>query len=816
MKISTSWLSELHPIGYSPEELSDILTLLGLEVEGIHYNEKVKGSLNGVVVGHVLSVAQHPNADRLRLCKVDVGQDEPLAIVCGAPNVAEGQKVAVALSGTTLYPTEGEPITLKKSKIRGEESNGMICAEDELGIGKSHEGIMVLPDHLTPGTPVAQVLGLSPEPVLEIGLTPNRTDAMSHYGVARDLYAYGLSELEIENPRGLAYPDLPMFYDTSGYEVPEDAFTQSCPIQLTVEVPDAAPVYHGLVIEGLKVGPSPEWLQEKLVAIGQRPINNVVDVTNYILHEIGQPLHAFDLAKIGGKRVIVRSVPAEEPFVTLDKQTRKLLPGDTLICDATQPMCIGGIMGGAESGVTDGTTAIFLESAYFNPVGIRKTSKRLDLFTDTAYRFSRGTDPDIVAFALKRAATLIMAVAGGVATQAVEFQAQEFPPREVKVDFGRALNLIGQMVDRKKFINVLGTLDIALLNDPDAEELVFSVPAYRTDVTRMQDVLEEFLRVYGYNKIEPTGYISVSPDVPPVDLREVLRNHTAHYLAAQGWAEVGTNSLTSAKWVRAHAVALLNPLSEELNHMRQSMLPSHLEVAAHNQHRQVPDVRIFEFGHVYFTQGEGFAEPAQLALLVLGSRWPEHWDYDNKAQVSLFHLKGTLEGLIQQWGLVSCTTQALVDDAELAYGLTYTAGKLPVARLGRVRDELAAAWDLKGPVYATVVNWDAVLQLVAARKTDQYVELPKFPSVRRDLSLHVAEGVTYDWIEQTIRRANPKLVRDVCLFDVYAPKGSQERYYAIGITLQDDNETLTDTTVDALIQRVLQQLATDGKAVLRQ
>jgi phenylalanyl-tRNA synthetase beta chain len=797
MKISYRWLQQLLPIDKTAEELGKDLTLLGLEVEAISAYEQVKGSLAGVVVGHVLSAEQHPNAERLKLTRVDVGTGEPLRIVCGAPNVAAGQKVAVALVGTTLYPAEGEPITLKKSKIRGEDSEGMICALDELGLGSDHSGIVVLDDKWTVGTPAATVFGLNADQVIEIGLTPNRTDAMSHYGVARDLAAFYRLPLELPT-----IPNATIVSDT-----PE--------LPVVVADPTRCPRYSGLVVRGVQVGPSPDWLQQRLLAVGQRPINNVVDVTNYILHELGQPLHAFDLAEIQGVQITVRTAgPVDAEFVTLDGQKRTLTANDLLICDAQRGLCLAGIMGGLNSGVSTTTKDIFLESAYFQPATIRKSSRKLDLHTETSYRFARGTDPNITNYALQRAAQLLAEVAGGVAGTIHDQAFGDFSPREVPVRLSRIRHLAGHELPDSVILDILERLEIRVSGEGDAR--IAHVPLYRVDVTREQDLAEEVLRVYGYNNIPNPKSIPVPLTVYADATGYQLRQFMGTLLAGMGYREVLNNSLTAEAFADETAVHVLNPLSEALNVMRTSMLPSMLEVLAHNRNRQMPDVQLYELGRTYHWLANTPVEREEFAILRTGAERPEHWEAKPLA-TNYFNFKRDIEHLLDRLGLEPTWQTILAEtDAELGYGETLEVPGKTIGRFGSVNLQAPElkSFELKQEVFFASFDLAALRHLAGKRKVE-FRELPRFPAVRRDISLMADESVTFGELDKTIRACNPKLIRGVTLFDVYQPKDSAQKSYAMALSLQDERQTLTDDVVDKLMARVFQALEKDTRVNIR-
>ncbi len=799
MRISIQWLRSLLPLDdLTDTDLADRLTLLGLEVEGIELYESVRGGLAGVVVGHVLEVQPHPDADRLRVTRVEVGGEAPLQIVCGAPNVAQGQRVPVGLVGTTLYPTTGEPLTLRKAKIRGVESFGMICAEDELGLGSNHGGILVLDTDAAPGTPLDQVLPVYRDTILTIGLTPNRTDAMSHFGVARDLAAALDRELNLP--------------DTS--TAPLGAFPAD--IRFRVEATDRCPRYAGLQVQGLRVGPSPFWLQQRLLAVGQRPINNIVDLTNYILFEIGQPLHAFDASKIDGKELIINTLTAETDFAALDERSYRVGPDDLLIGDRTAPLCLAGIMGGTSSGVSEATTEIFVESAYFAPAGIRRTARRLGIHSETAYRFSRGTDPQLVVYALQRFAQLVGEIAGGRCSEIVDQRFSDFAPFEVEFSFARAWRLIGQELPRTEVEAILDRLSIVRQPTDDPDCLRLFVPRYRADVQRFQDVVEEILRVYGYNRIDPSPRLNAVPQATTDDSCYVYDERVADYLAANGFFEIRTNSLIAARYRSDRSVNMLNPLSEEHAVLRETMLLTGLEVIAHNLNRQQPDLRLFDMGKIYFSfikDGQThYAETQRLALYLTGRRQPAWWGGAVEA-VDFFDLKGAVMGVAQLLGLELGESER-GDDSELAWGQTYRLNKREVGRAGLVAPRWLKEAGIKQEVYFAELDWEA-LRAAAQQQRIQFVELPRFPAVRRDISLLLGGGTTFAQLAEAIRTCSPKLIRAVDLFDVYQPKGESRTSYALSVVLQDSEQTLTDERIQQVMDKIFAALRQNPDVELR-
>ncbi len=794
MKISYNWLKQFLGIDWSAEETGELLTDLGLEVEGISNFESVKGSLQGVVVGHVKSCEQHPNADRLKVTTVDIGQGEAVQIVCGAPNVAQGQKVPVATVGTILYTKEGEPWKIKKGKIRGEESYGMICAEDELGLGNGHDGIMVLSEALTPGTPCSEVFEIEHDQVFEIGLTPNRADAMSHFGVARDLKA-GLEQKEIQ--RGLLTPS------TSNFSIDN----RSLKIDVEVMDNDLAPRYCGVTINNLIVQDSPDWLKNRLQAIGLTPINNVVDATNYVLHELGQPLHAFDAVKVKGSKIEVKRLPKGTKFITLDEVERELHEEDLMICDSEKPMCIAGVFGGIHSGVTEHTTSIFLESAYFDPVSIRKTAKRHGLNTDASFRFERGIDIELTEYALKRAAILIKEIAGGeISSEVVDLYPKKPKERQVFLTFEKINSLIGQEIPRDTIKSILTSLEIKV-NNVTESGLGLTIPFYRVDVEREVDVIEEILRVYGYNNIDFKQKLNAS-----IAVTSRLENHTVqdiigNMLASHGFYEIMTNSLVSKENLEAvhgedGTVNMLNPLSMDLSVMRTSMLPSGLETIAHNLNRQQNRLKLYEFGTTYHKSGNAHQEKPHLAIFMTGNRLPENWSVKSTPS-DFFFLKGTVDTVMKRMGITNLTVRPISGNSIFSEGLTCLSNEKILCTYGIVKKKLTKTMDVKTEVLYADFDWD---NLSAALKEREivYKEIPKFPEVSRDFALLLDENVKFQEVYDIAWQTEKKLLKAVGLFDVYTGKNLPEgkKSYAVSYTLQDENKTLTDKQIDKIMKKL--------------
>lgn len=796
MKVLYSWLADFLPPGAlkAPTEVADILTLGGLEVESLEQTGGPKGGLAGVVVGHVQAVVQHPNADRLRLCTVDLGTETPVQIVCGAANVAAGQRVPVATVGTTLYDETGAPFKIKKGKLRGEVSMGMICAEDELGLGTDHAGIMVLDTAAAPGTPLAKVLELNEDWVLEIGLTPNRTDALGHYGVARDYAALTHAAFHL--------PEI---------KLPE--IEASCPITVHVDVPERCPRYAGRVIQGLTVGESPAWLKKRLEAIGQRSINNVVDVTNYVLQGLGQPLHAFDLAKINGKVIHVRTHPAGTPFTTLDGVERKLDADDLLISNAEAPMCLAGVFGGADSGTTANTTAIFLESAVFETSGVRRTSRRHGLHTDSGYRFERGVDPHLVMSALDYATQLILEIAGGEATQAIDIAQSDFPHLKVNYSYTKTLKISGFSIPEQTVDNIFHRLEIAVEKHGDGTATLH-VPPYRQDVTRQQDIDEEILRVYGFNNVPPAESVDALPSGLDFDASgHHLRERIADLLTANGLSETIANSLRPTREITESAVPMLNPLSEENAVLRTDLLPGLLEAVAHNLNRQQENVQLYEFGTVYRSTANGYTENERLGIVLAGNSSPADWRGKPRA-VDLFDLRACIERIAAALCSPAQFTE-LANDDTLAFGLQWIFKKQRLGALGQVKPALAAQYGVKVPVFYADLNWDTLLKKHTQRPKTEFKPIPKFPAVRRDISLELSPQVKYTELEATIRATNPQLIENVELFDRYTQLAGGKKSYAITLTFLDTEKTLTDDRVDQAMEKVFVALERDGQVTVR-
>lgn len=785
-----------------------MLTNLGLEVGGIETFESVKGGLKGVVVGNVLSCGKHPNADRLKLTTVDVGLKEPLQIVCGAPNVAKGQKVAVAMIGTTLYDEKEEPWKIKKGKIRGETSEGMICAEDELGLGPSHEGIMVLDASLKPGTPCSEVFKLENDQVFEIDLTPNRADAMSHLGVARDLRA-GLEHQKIN--KKLMTPAVGKFH----------VDIRSRKLQVKVENSKLAPRYCGITLSNLTVRPSPDWLKNRLNAIGVGTKNNVVDATNYVLHELGQPLHAFDADRIYDKNIIVKTVEKGTKFMTLDGEEHILHEDDLMICDAEKPMCIAGVFGGINTGVTDKTKSIFLESAYFDPVTIRKTAKRHGLNTDASFRFERGIDIENVEYALKRATLLIKEIAGGdITSDIVDFYPKQFEDHQVFLSFDKINKLIGEEIPKDTIKSILASLQIKVKSVTESG-LGLAIPSFRVDVKREVDVIEEILRIYGYNNVRLHQKLNASIALSSKFEGHKLEQKIGDQLASQGFFEIMTNSLTSPEYVGLStnledtaSVKMLNPLSGELSVMRQSMLFTGLEAIAYNINRKKQNLKFFEFGKTYSNEKGGQKEQKHLALFLTGSRREDSWATPTKKN-DFFFLKTIVDNVLVRLAALSNDSEPTENDM-VTEGLTLKSKKKDLVSFGMVNKSILKKFDIKQQVLFADFNWDNVSAL-AAQNEIVFDNIPKYPEVKRDFALLLDDDVPFKKIYELGFHTEKKLIKNINLFDVYKggklPKGKKS--YAVSFTLQDEKSTLTDKQIDKIMGKLQARYKKELGAELR-
>jgi phenylalanyl-tRNA synthetase beta chain len=808
MKISYNWIKDYLEINLPAAEVGQVLTDIGLEVEHIEEHKGPGNGLEGLVVGHVTHIEKHPDADKLRVTKVDVGTGTLLNIVCGAPNVDAGQKVIVATIGATLHPTSGEPFTIKRSKIRGVESEGMLCAEDEIGTGVSHDGIKLLPADAPIGVPLKDYWNVKSDFIFEIGLTPNRADAMGHIGVARDLQA----ALSFRLGREVSYhlPPIPVF-DTPS----------NTPITVEVQDPIACPRYTGITLENITVAESPAWLQQRLQSVGIRPINNVVDVTNYILLEFSQPLHAFDADAIAGNKVIVRTWPEGTEFVTLDDQTRKLQAEDLIISNAQEGMCIAGVFGGAKSGVKDSTTRIFLESAHFHPITIRKTANRLNLRTDAAQKYEKGTDPNITVTALKRAVNLLIELAGAtVASPIVDVYPNPAQPFKVTLKYANCDRLIGHPIPPLVVKQILQKLEIVIVGET-AEALALEVPPFKVDVTREADIIEEVLRIYGFNNIPFPASLRFSLSNQVGVDKELVQNTLASQLAGGGFHEIMVNPITNSQYMQQNGLAddmvtLLNSLNMGLDAMRTSTLFGGLESIAHNVNRRNLDLKFFEFGKTYHKTADGnYTEPEHLSLFVAGQANGESWK-GKQTPSDFFLLKSQVEQILERLGETGFEPE-YAESPVLEYGLQYRAGQKVLVSYGKVSKTLLKQFDIKQDVYYADLNWTQLLRRLNGRKT-QYKEVSKFPGVRRDLALLLDKAVSYAEIEKIALREVKRTLKSVNLFDRYedAKLGDNKKSYAVSFEFQDEGKTLTDKDVDKLVTRLIETYKNELGADIRQ
>lgn len=820
MNISYNWLKEYVDFDLTPDEVAAALTSIGLETGGVEEVQTIKGGLEGLVIGEVLTCEPHPNSDHMHVTTVNLGQGEPVQIVCGASNVAAGQKVVVATLGTKLYDGD-QCFTIKKSKLRGVESNGMICAEDEIGIGTSHEGIIVLPADVVPGTLAKDYYNIKSDYVLEVDITPNRADACSHYGVARDLYAYLLQN---GKKTGLKKPSVEAFAVEN----------HDLDIEVKVENIEACPRYAGVSVKGVTVKESPEWLQNKLRLIGVRPINNVVDITNYIVHAFGQPLHCFDANKIKGGEVVVKTMPEGTPFVTLDEVERKLSERDLMICNKEEAMCIGGVFGGLDSGSTEATTDVFLESAYFHPTWIRKTARRHGLSTDASFRFERGVDPNNTIYCLKLAALMVKELAGGTISSEIKdvcaAPAQDF---RVELPYAKVHSLIGKEIPVETIKSIVTSLEMKIVEET-AEGLTLDVPPYRVDVQRDCDVIEDILRIYGYNNVEiPTTLKSSLTTKGEHDKSNKLQNLVAEQLVGCGFNEILNNSLTRAAYYDGletypakNLVMLMNPLSADLNAMRQSLLFGGLESIVRNANRKMGDLKFFEFGNCYYYNEEkknpekalaAYAEDYHLGLWVTGKKVANSWAHADE-ESTVYELKAYVENIFARLGLNmrDLVVGNLSDDVYATALSIHTRGGKRLATLGVVTKKILKAFDIDTPVYYADLNWKELLKAIKNVKVN-FTELSKFPAVKRDLALLLDKKVQFAEIEKIAYETEKKLLKAVELFDVYEGKNLEagKKSYAVSFTLQDENATLNDKQIDKIMSKLIANLQNKLDAKLR-
>lgn len=820
MNISYNWLKEYVDFDLTPEEVAAALTSIGLETGSVEEVQTVKGGLEGLVIGEVLTCEPHPNSDHMHVTTVNLGQGEPVQIVCGAPNVAAGQKVVVATLGTKLYDGD-ECFTIKKSKLRGVESYGMICAEDEIGIGTDHAGIIVLPESAVPGTPAKEYYNIKSDYVLEVDITPNRADACSHYGVARDLYAY-----LVQNGRqtALKRPSVEAFVVDN----------HDLDIRVTVENAEGCPRYAGVTVKGVTVKESPEWLQNRLRTVGLRPINNVVDITNYIVHAFGQPLHCFDAGMIKGGEVVVKTMPEGTPFVTLDGVERKLNGHDLMICNREEAMCIAGVFGGLNSGSTEATKDVFLESAYFHPTWVRRTARRHGLNTDASFRFERGIDPNSVIYCLKLAALMVKELAGGtISCDVKDVCSSGFTDFRVNLSYGKVHALVGKTIPAETIRSIVSSLEMKIVEET-SEGLVLDVPPYRVDVQRDCDVIEDILRIYGYNNVEiPTALKSCLTVKGEHDKSDKLQNLIAEQLVGCGFNEILNNSLTKAGYYEGlesypskNLIMLMNPLSADLNAMRQTLLFGGLESIAHNANRKNADLRFFEYGNCYYYHEEkknpekalaAYAEDSHLGLWITGKKVCNSWAHADEDS-SVYELKAYVENIFSRVGLQMRDLVVGVSDNDIyAESLAvYTKGGRLLASWGVVSHKILKEFDIDNEVYFSDINWKELLRAVRNVKVN-YVELTKYPAVKRDLALLIDKKVQFAEIEKVAYETERKLLKEVSLFDVYEGKSLEagKKSYAVSFLLQDENATLNDRQIDRIMQKLIGNLETKLDAKLR-
>jgi phenylalanyl-tRNA synthetase beta chain len=818
MKISYNWIKDYLKLDLDPHKLSEILTGIGLEVEGVEEWESVRGGMKGVLIGEVLTCKKHPDADKLSVTTVNIGLPEPLHIVCGAPNVAAGQKVPVATVGTTVFKGD-QSLEIKKSKIRGEFSEGMICAEDELGLGTGHEGIMVLDSNAKPGTPASEYFSIEHDTVYEIGLTPNRIDSGSHYGVARDLAAY--LNLNTGNGFTAVRPLVDNFKpdnNSSGFEV-------------IIENKVDCPRYTGITISDVKIAESPEWMKTRLRSVGLNPINNVVDITNFVQLEIGQPLHAFDADKITGKKVIIKNLPDKTKFATLDEVERSLSGRDLMICNEEEGMCIAGVFGGIKSGVTSTTKNIFLESAHFNPVSIRKTSKRHGLQTDASFRFERGTDPNITIWALKRAAMLMKEIAGGkITSEIIDVYPEIIENVKTEVSYRNIDRLIGKHIEKDTVRKILGLLDIAILNE-ESDILHLEIPAYRVDVKLEADVIEEILRIYGYNNVEINSHVNSTLSYNDKPDKENVINTVSDLLSANGFAEIMCNSLNPASWYEENSdfdtrqlVRVANPLSSDLNAMRQSLIYGGLNSVLWNINRQCYDLKFYEFGNCYFKVSaehsvpvvDDYNERTSLDLFITGKTGRENWNHKTNP-TDFFHIKSATEMVLSRLGIdASSLMNGESTKKYFAESISYTQNNRVAAETGRISKSYLAKFDIGQDVYYSHIDWDYILKMIR-KNVISYSELPKYPSVRRDLAMLLDKGIKFGQIKEIAFKTERNVLQEVGLFDVYESDtlGTNKKSYAVSFILRDNLKTMTDKNIEKVMNNLIRAFETELGAKIR-
>ncbi|MDR2065675.1 MAG: phenylalanine--tRNA ligase subunit beta [Prevotellaceae bacterium] len=818
MTISYKWLKEYLNFSETHEQIAEILTNIGLEVESVEVRETVKGGLAGIVIGKVLTCENHPDSDHLRITTVNVGVEQPLQIICGAPNVAAGQKVAVATIGSTLYFSSGDEVKIKRSKIRGVESFGMICAEDELGIGSDHSGILVIDTKEPEGTPVNKIFEIENDYIFEIGLTPNRIDAASHYGVARDLAAYLKSN---GSNVSLKLPEI----DNFKIDNTDNTY------EIVVENTEACPRYAGITVSNIKIAPSPDWLQKRLKSIGINPKNNAVDITNFIVHELGQPLHAFDADKIDGKKIVIKTCAKGTLFTTLDGIERKLDNNDLMICSATHPMCIAGVFGGLDSGISDETENVFLECAYFNPVWIRKTARRHGLHTDASFLYERGTDPDIIPYAIRRAALLFKEITKGeISSEITDIFDKPFEPCRIELSYKNINRLTGKKIDSDKIKIILASLEIKIINENE-DKLFVEIPPYRVDVMRECDVIEEILRIYSYNNVDLPEELRSALSYPPKPDSEEVINIVAEFLSNNGFTEIMSNSLTSVSYYEGlknfdakNLIKILNPLSNELNVMRQTLVFNGLEAIARNANRKNSDLKLYEFGNVYSYNPDkadgtlkSYSEDYRLAIFVTGVNTQLSWNVKFEKS-TFFTLKKTVERLLLRTGINIDELQTSANTNPFSgEGLTYMLknGK-PLVTVGIINKNICEKCDVKQDVFIAEIYWTQLMKHIK-NYLILYKEPAKFPEVRRDFALIINKNVTYKQLHSIAYAAEKKFLKNVSLFDVYEgqnlPEGKKQ--YALSFVLQDEEKTLTDSQIERIMQNLLKAFETQAGACLR-
>jgi len=807
MTISYKWLSEYLPVTVDPERLSRILTSIGLEVESMNKFEEVKGGLQGLVIGEVVSTEKHPNADKLTITNVNIGRTDPLQIVCGAPNVAAGQKVVVATVGTTIYPSTGDPLTMKVATIRNVESHGMICAEDEIGLGTSHAGIMVLPGEVTVGTPAAEYFQPYNDIVYEIGLTPNRMDAMSHWGVARDVCAY-LSHHDKKDIK----PKLPI---TNSFKIDNTSFL----IDVKVENATACPRYSGISIDNVTIKESPNWLQQKLKAIGLRPINNIVDITNYIQHETGQPLHAFDADAIYGRKVIVKNLPAGTRFVTLDEKERILSAEDLMICDEKEGMCIAGVFGGLHSGVTEKTKTIFLESAFFDGITLRKTSFRHGLRTDAASRFEKGTDISATVNVLKRAANLIKEICNGeITSEIVDIYPKKKEKTEIAIKWHYIKKLSGKNYHPDAVKDILNSLGFEIMKE-GIDELRVAVPYHKPDITLPADIVEEIVRIDGLDNIDIPEAITITPAVEENYAKEVYREKTANYLVGLGFNEMMTNSITNAAYFSEEElqtmVTMKNSLSAELNILRNSLFETALEVVAHNLNHKNNSLRLFEFGKAYSSSGPGrYNESEKLCIVISGNKNEDSWK-QKSVSADFYLLKGTVDATLQSLGVLPFSTEKLLAP-KLDNHIVYKYNNQIIAGAGEVKKNILDKFGIKQPVFLAELNWQ-FLSEQASTQTTTIKEISRYPAVQRDIAMIVSKELVWEEVHMTVQKIKLDKLQDIKLFDIFESEklGAGKKSMAVNFTFQDEGKTLTDKEIDGWMSKIMTSLEKELQAEIR-